>query len=248
MAATAAIALGLGAAALLALGRRRGAGARGQVACDASATDAARFARSSALAWVDCTGRTASDVAALAGLLDRAGRRADAAAVRARWNARRDVEDAPPDGQVPDAAAALTGPEPRTVPEEPPARRGRVTLPGLADIERTPSSSSSSSSSSRRRVTERELPGSGYDPAEARRLAPRVARSLRSGGGYRTALTAFQRAAGVEADGLYGPESRAALRYYGVADPPPARVARTRPEVYEPPAIETDSVVLSEEP
>lgn len=239
MAATAAIALGLGAAALLALGRGRARG--GQVACDASAGDAARFSRASALSWVDCSGRTAAEVAALASLLERAGRRADAAAVRERWNARREVEDAPPDGVAPEAAAALTGPEPARVPEEPLTRRGRVRLPGPSDVERIDPPAERPG-----RVRESELEGGGYNPSEARRLASLVARSLRSGGGYRRALTSFQRAAGIHADGLYGPESRAALRHFGVSDPPHARVARTRPEVYTPPVIETDPIEVDE--
>ena len=243
MAATAVLALGAGALMLLAAGARRGAPTRGgQVACDATPDAARGFSRASLLSWVDCTGRTAEEVAALASLLERAGRRTDATAVRERWNARRDVEDAPPDGVVPEAASALTSAPPATPPEEPATRRGRVTFPGAGDIERV---DAPSSSSSRRRVPASDL--GGYDPAEARRLAPLVARSLRSGGGYRTALTSFQRAAGVEADGLYGPESRAALRYYGVSDPPPARVHRRGTERYAPPGVEMEPLSASED-
>lgn len=238
----AATTLALGAGALLLLfARRRGSATRsGQVACDATPEQARGFSRASLLSWVDCTGRTADEVGALASLLTRAGRGADATAVRERWNARRDVEDSTPDGHVPEAAAALAASPPATPPEEPATRRGRVTFPGLGDIERTDepasSSSSSSSSTSRRHVSADAL--GGYDPAEARRLAPLLARSLASGGGYRTRLTEFQRAAGIEADGLYGPESRAALRYYGVSDPPRARVNRRGSEHYEPPVVD----------
>lgn len=243
MAATAVLALGAGALMLLAAGARRGGTTRGrQVACDATPDAARGFSRASLLSWVDCTGRTAEEVASLASLLERAGRRTDATAVRERWNARRDVEDSPPDGVVPEAASALTSAPPATPPEEPATRRGRVVFPGASDIERV---DASSSSSSRRRVPASDL--GGYDPGEARRLAPQVARSLRSGGGYRTALTNFQRAAGIAADGLYGPESRAALRFYGVSDPPPARVNRRGTERYTPPVVEMDPISASED-
>lgn len=170
--------------------------------------------------WVDCAGRTSADVAELVRLLRRARRADDARAVEARWNARRAVEDAPADGALELAAAAvareaLEAPTPPAPAEEPARRRSSV---------RRSSSSSSSSSSSE------------IDFAEARRLAPIVSRSLRAGSGYRGALRRFQTAAGLTSDGQYGPSSRAALRYFGAGDAPPARVALDRPEVYEPPA------------
>jgi murein L,D-transpeptidase YcbB/YkuD len=164
--------------------------------------------------WVDCAGRTSADVAELVRLLRRARRADDARAVEARWNARRAVEDAPADGALELAAAAvareaLEAPTPPAPAEEPARRRSSV---------------------------RRSSSSSGIDFAEARRLAPIVSRSLRAGSGYRGALRRFQAAAGLSVDGQYGPSSRAALRYFGAGDAPPARVALDRPEVYEPPA------------
>jgi len=191
-------------------------------ACDRRPSAAARSTELARLIeWVDCAGRAGQDVAELARLLRRARRADDARAVEARWNARRSVEDAPADGSLELAAAAaareaLEAPTPPPPADEPPRRRSSV---------RRSSSSSSSSSST-----------SGVDFSEARRLAPIVARSLRERSGYRGALRRFQAAAGLPVDGAYGPGSRAALRYFGIADPPPARVALDRPEVYEPPA------------
>jgi peptidoglycan hydrolase-like protein with peptidoglycan-binding domain len=210
----------LGGALLLASSRGGSAAAN----CDDTAeATAAKRERAALLAWIDCAGRTPADAAALAGLLDRAGRAADARAVRERWNARVQVDSSTPDGELEpthaaDAARALESPTPpATIPEAP----------------------------ARRRVTgARRAPGTsgGVDLTEARRLAPQVARSLRSGGGYRTALIRFQRAAGLIPDGLYGPASRAALAYFGVGDPPPARAALSSPEVYNPPGEQLYSV------
>jgi hypothetical protein len=217
---TPAIGLAILGGALLLASSRGGAGATN---CDDTAeATAAKRERAALLAWIDCAGRTPTDAAALAGLLERAGRAADARAVRERWNARLQVDNAAPDGELEpthaaDAARALESPTPpATIPEAP----------------------------ARRRVTgaRRGTGASGVDLTEARRLAPQVARSLRSGGGYRTALIRFQRAAGLQPDGLYGPASRAALAYFGVSDPPPARAALSSPEVYDPPGGQLYSV------
>ena len=217
---TPAIGLAILGGALLLASSRGGAAAAN---CDDTAeATAAKRERAALLAWIDCAGRSPADAAALAGLLDRAGRAADARAVRERWNARVQVDSSTPDGELEpthaaDAARALESPTPpATIPEAP----------------------------ARRRVTgARRSPGaSGVDLTEARRLAPQVARSLRSGGGYRSALVRFQRAAGLSPDGLYGPASRAALAYFGVGDPPPARAALSSPEVYDPPGKELDSI------
>ena len=180
--------------------------------------------RAALLAWIDCAGRTPEDVAALAALLDRAGRAADARAVRERWNARREVDDAAPDGQLGPVEAATA--QRALEGEAPPA-----TVPAAPPRRRVGSAARAS--------------GGGVDFDAARRLAPQVARSLRSGGGYRTALERFQRAAGLPVDGLYGPSSRAALRYFGVGDPPPARAAVDAPEVYEPPGKTPDAPQLA---
>ena len=223
---TPAVGLGILAGALLLVSSRgRGAAAN----CDETPEATSRQReRAALLAWVDCAGRTPADAAALAALLERAGRGGDARAVRERWNARAEVDGAAPDGELgpthaADAARALEGTSPpATVPEAPPRRR-------VGGVSRGASSG-------------------GVDFDSARRLAPQVARSLRSGGGYRTVLTRFQRAAGLSpVDGLYGPASRAALTYFGVADPPPARVALESPEIYEPPGKTPDAPQVAPE-
>jgi len=242
-----AIALGLGAALLFAASRRGGGSpSAGQIACASPIEAAARYRIADLLAWVNCAGRTATEAAQLAALLERAGRSADAERVRTAWNARAEVDGAPADGSMFSAQeerraeAALTGATPpATVPEEP---RGRVIFPEAGDIERTspPSSSSSSSSSAAR-----PRAPSGYNPAGARSLAPRVDRTLRSGGGATGIIRDFQRQAGIPVDGRYGPQTRAALVYFGIPTPPPARYATSAPEVYTPPVIETAPVSVS---
>lgn len=216
------LAFGVAALALLMGSRARASTGQGARACSDSAQATSSRERAALVAWVDCAGRTSDEVIELARLLERARRQADADAVRARWNARRSVEDAPATGQLTgrpaaEASAALDAPTPpATVPEPPPRRRSHV------DADAAPRG--------RGRSTGR------VDLVEARRLAPMVARSIRSGGGYRSALRRFQAAAGLVVDGAYGPSSRAALRYFGVPDAPPARVATDRPEVYTPPS------------
>lgn len=239
--------LGLGVLGLLLAGSSRSpsSSSRGQIACSTTPGDAARFAaRASLISWVQCADRTQTDVDALARLLRGDRRTADALAIEAAWAARRRVDATPADGLLAseaEEARAIDALTARDVPiaDEPPPRRGTVILPTEDDIDRL--TSSSSSSAARRR----EGALAGFDPAEARRLATQVARSLRSGGGYRSALTRFQRAAGITADGLYGPTSRAALRHYGISDPPAALVSRSAPEVYTPPVIETEAVSVS---
>jgi len=246
MAATA-IALGLGAALLFASsrGRRGGAPSAGQIACTSAAEAAARYRLADLLAWVNCAGRTAVEAAQLAALLERAGRASDAERVRDAWNARAIVDATPPDGSMFSAQeeraaerALTSASPPAAVVEEP---RGRVILPTEADIERVPSSSSSSASAS----TPRPRAPGGYNPAAARSLAPRVDRTLRSGGGSTGIIRDFQRAAGIPVDGRYGPQTRAALVYFGIPTPPPARYATTAPERYTPPVIETEAVSVS---
>lgn len=64
---------------------------------------------------------------------------------------------------------------------------------------------------------------STFNEAQARELAPRVAYNLRNRGSRRydhDLLRRFQRAAGLEADGLYGGSTRGALIYFGVRNPP----------------------------
>lgn len=63
----------------------------------------------------------------------------------------------------------------------------------------------------------------GYDPDLARRAVHGIAEMLRTRGRDRydrPALAAWQVAAGINGDGLYGGGSRAALEFFGVLDPP----------------------------
>lgn len=233
--------LGLGAALLFAASRRGGGGAAGQIACASPAEAASRYRIADLLSWVNCAGRTGTEVAQLAALLERAGRAADAERVRAAWNARSEVDASPADGSMYSnrearaAERALAGASPpATVPEEP---RGRVILPEASDIETV--SPGSSPSSPRPRAP------AGFAPAEARRLAPQVDRTLRSGGGSMSVVRRFQTAAGIPADGRYGPQTRAALVYFGIPTPPPARYATSAPERYTPPVIETEAISVS---
>jgi hypothetical protein len=65
----------------------------------------------------------------------------------------------------------------------------------------------------------------GYNPQAARREAASLAAHLKRSGraNYdRRMLEAWQRKAGLIPDRIYGGASRGALRFYGVADPPPA--------------------------
>lgn len=108
-----AVALGLGAVALLGGSRRR---ARRDT-CAATPTVAARWPRARLREWVDCAPRTAAEIADIQARLRTAGRNADADYVGTRWAARRRVEDAPPDGRLnpteqQQATAAVTSPTP----------------------------------------------------------------------------------------------------------------------------------------
>lgn len=65
-------------------------------------------------------------------------------------------------------------------------------------------------------------PPAGFNPVQARSLAASVARDIvsRQYSYNRANLRAFQTAAGIAADGIYGRESRGALAFYGVQNPP----------------------------
>lgn len=70
-----------------------------------------------------------------------------------------------------------------------------------------------------------EQPPAGFDPAKARKMAKQVAANLDAKGrsNYdRALLRSFQTAAGIDADGIYGGQSRGALIHYGVPRPPAA--------------------------
>jgi peptidoglycan hydrolase-like protein with peptidoglycan-binding domain len=72
----------------------------------------------------------------------------------------------------------------------------------------------------------------------ARREAPNVAKHLRSKGkaSYsRQVVRDFQAHAGIVPDGIYGPRTRSALAYFGVASPPAAFVTSKSPSAYAPP-------------
>jgi hypothetical protein len=76
----------------------------------------------------------------------------------------------------------------------------------------------------------------GYDAAKAKSTAAGVAAHIRTKGkSYtRDALATFQRHAGIVADGLYGPLSVSALKFYGVKSPPAALFGGTQ-TAYKPP-------------
>jgi peptidoglycan hydrolase-like protein with peptidoglycan-binding domain len=78
---------------------------------------------------------------------------------------------------------------------------------------------------------------STYNAARARTLAPRVAENVRTRAySYNRAdVRAFQEAAGLNPDGIYGGVTRDALRHFGVRRPPAALFAPTT-GTYTPPA------------
>ena len=159
--------------------------------CSFTATRAAGLSESQRFAWLECDGRTAEDAAALVVRLRRTD---NAAATRAenRWNAIRSVVEAQPDGQLESAQARADAERVErgeTIAEDSP--RGRMTM-GEVSIIRT---------------------------TDARRLTGPVVRALRARRNYRQSLIEFQRAAGILADGRFGPQSYNALRYFG-GDPP----------------------------
>jgi len=80
------------------------------------------------------------------------------------------------------------------------------------------------------------LPPLGYDRAKAKAQANDIAAMLKQQGKayQKKRLVAWQRFAGITADGAYGPHTKAALEYYG-AKPPAAFVAGTK-TTYKPPA------------
>lgn len=83
----------------------------------------------------------------------------------------------------------------------------------------------------------KNLPQVGLDLAAARAEAPKVSTNIITRGyDYDSALIAtFQGHAGLAADGVYGPQTRSALRYFGISDPPGALFKGTAKE-YAPPS------------
>lgn len=79
----------------------------------------------------------------------------------------------------------------------------------------------------------------GYDPIIARATAQALSDHLRSRGPRRMnrrLVTAFQKVAGIRADGWYGGQVRGALIYYGVTNPPNPFTGPNRTVEYLPPA------------
>jgi hypothetical protein len=70
-------------------------------------------------------------------------------------------------------------------------------------------------------TTQAELPPTGFNPVAAKAQATRVVANLRKGRDHysRPTLTAWQRLAGIAADGIYGGESAGALAWYLQGEP-----------------------------
>lgn len=69
-----------------------------------------------------------------------------------------------------------------------------------------------------------DQPPAGYDPAKARKIAAQVNSNIANNkySYSRKLVTDFQRFAGINADGVYGGATRAALAHFGVRRPTPA--------------------------
>lgn len=191
--------------------------------------------RGQARAWLDCDGRTPEQAIQLLDALMEADPEL-AREMRAYWNARRAVEREEPDGRLEDAEAAAVAeetPPPTPEPEPPPpahrdaAERGEVRGGVTSGLPERVAPESS--------VEGLWNPASSptYDPREARDRAGPLSRTLARGRrtAYQEELRAFQAAAGLEVvDGLYGPKTYQALRYYGIARPPRPFVQTRRAE------------------
>lgn len=95
--------------------------------------------------------------------------------------------------------------------------RGRVILPGEGDIQRVSGVGVGAGELAAVRTRRAR-------PSEARRLAGPLARALRKGEPApveRSDVRAFQRAAGLIANGLYDRATADALRHYGIRNAPP---------------------------
>jgi len=193
--------------------------------------------------WVRCPGRTLGDVQELAGRLTAADRLSRAQRVVALWHARHSVESAPPDGRVDDAT--------RTEVE----RTQRATDDEVARME-TPEPPDTLDESAAEETREartirgelgpyadpRRRPAAGYDATIARGTAGALVTCLntRSHSQCRRRLRDWQRAAGIPADGQYGPLTFNALRAFGQTSAPVPRSGRgTARHVYVVPAMES---------
>ncbi len=162
-------------------------------ACALTPESAARESERVRFDWLGCDGRTPEEAARMVARL----RRSDAAAAsraEQRWNAVRAVASEPPDGNFVTPAA---------VQESQAVEAGQPVAP----------------------AHERETTGTldGVNVEEARRLVGPVIRALRERSHYRSLLRDFQRAAGITADGEYGPQSYNALVHFGGVPPQPFR-------------------------
>lgn len=116
-----------------------------------------------------------------------------------------ELPPAPPPPPSPAPELPAPAPAPVAAQPPPPPPPAPVTAPVPADVAQKPV---------------------GYDPELARSLAKKVADNLQKAPkwGYdRKQLAKFQLAAGIPSDGLYGPESKATLAYFGIKRPPLAQ-------------------------
>lgn len=84
-------------------------------------------------------------------------------------------------------------------------------------------------------VMEGPKPPAGFDPALARKLAPRLAQNIaeKKYSYSRKLALDFQKAAGIDADKIYGGETRGALLAFGVRRPPRALHKPTETQPYK---------------
>lgn len=223
-----------------------GAGTGTPTLCDTSAATAATFPeRARLLAWTDCPTRTAVQVAELERHLNAASRTDEARRVRARWNARRTVEDEPATGAINDPtdaahahAATTSQTAPADVPASPVSEGGPThaldsgaTYHGGGEGTGTPAYTMEAGPVTVVR------PGSR---SAARALVGETIRALNRRTNYRSVLRRFQTAAGVTSDGIYGGRTENALRHFG-GDPPAAfrpPLASSPDAAYTPPTAE----------
>lgn len=224
-------ALALGALALGGRRRRRSGGdtttATGSL-CDTTPATAATFTdRARLLAWVDCPTRTVMHVAELERLLNSNSRTDEARRVRARWNARRTVEDGAPTGTIQDTAERRAADTAATA-ERPPADAPPAPIPGPDGGPTHPLDGGATyhggggdtgipAYTMERGEPTVVRPGSR---SRARALAAETARALERRENYRSILRRFQTAAGLTVDGIYGGRTYNALRHFGITSPP----------------------------
>lgn len=222
-------------------GRPRGAEPR--TTCQGDPAWAARFnSEAPIFDWIDCADRTPAEVMELVRILRADGRTALASAAESRWNARRTVESAPPDGALTpegerEASGSTAAEEPRPFDEavasdarDGATPRRRMVLEGLDFSEdearggaRRPDGAGPYWMFGDPSAPEGTYVPSTFDAGAARRLAGPLARAIRESHEANRPVRRirdFQRAAGLRADGQYGARTYQALRYFGVTTPP----------------------------